>query len=294
MTITRKKLLKVFEKELFFIVGTPKSGTTWLQAMLDSHPSIVCKGEGHYVDMFYLELSRQLDKYNKTVAVQGGIVAHLKQYGGHVETLKYRMEDANYLLTLTIAMMMSKWAHQENIVAIGEKTPDNITYMTLLGAIFPQARFVHILRDPRDCAISRWHFHQSVIDANKTMKYDFDLHVLNYATYWNEAVVQGRESGMNLGDRYMEIYYESLLTETRPQLQKVTSFIGVKGSDSLQECIDRNSFENMSHGRKPGQADNKAFVRKGVIGDWKQHFSDSLNDKFLEIAGKSMSRFGFK
>ena len=293
-TAIRASIRHLFDKDLVFLAGLPKSGTTWLQMLLDSHPKIVCKGESHFVDIFYVELNRQLNQYNQLVLQQGGIVAHLKKYGGHVDSLQYNMDDANYLLVVAIGLMFSKWLGNAEIEVIGEKTPDNIQYISLLAAIFPKAKFIHIVRDPRDCAVSSWFFSCSNLDKNKMLNQSFDEHILHYADYWQQHIVSGRTSGMELGERYTEIYFEDLVEHPTAQLKNIISFLDVATTnDELHRCVSSTSFSSQTGGRKPGQEAPDAFLRKGIVGDWRNHFGQSLNDQFATIAGKSMKRFGY-
>lgn len=281
--------------DLFFIVGAAKSGTTWLQTMLDQHDNIVCKGESHFVDIFYLELSRQLDRYNNQVTRQGGITAHLKSYGGHVDTLKYQMNDANYLLVVAMALMFSNWLVDGKIEVIGEKTPGNIAYIPLLSALFPKARFVHIVRDPRDCATSGWFFQQSNIDKNKRSKQTFEEYAASYAEHWRQSVSAGRVEGMKLDERYIEVYFEDLISVPSAQLVKLLSFLDVKFDKKLVDsCIEKSSFKYQSGGRSPGVEHAEAFLRKGIVGDWQNHFDSKLHHEFYEIAGDAMTRFGYR
>src|SRR5271165_1152668 len=46
----RKRIERVLKKQIFFIGGPFKSGTTWLQLMLNAHPQIACRGEGHFTN----------------------------------------------------------------------------------------------------------------------------------------------------------------------------------------------------------------------------------------------------
>jgi hypothetical protein len=54
----------VHSKQMFFIGGVAKSGTTWLQILLDLHPNITCKGEGHFPNTFAPLLKGVLDMHN--------------------------------------------------------------------------------------------------------------------------------------------------------------------------------------------------------------------------------------
>ena len=54
--------------QIFFIGGSQKSGTTWLQLLLDAHPQIACKGEGHIANDMAQLLLISLDKHNQKIA----------------------------------------------------------------------------------------------------------------------------------------------------------------------------------------------------------------------------------
>jgi hypothetical protein len=55
--------------DVFFACGAPKSGTTWLQRVLDAHPEISCSGEGHFIDRFSAPLAEVVREYNRHLGV---------------------------------------------------------------------------------------------------------------------------------------------------------------------------------------------------------------------------------
>jgi hypothetical protein len=190
--------------------------------------------------------------------------------------------------------MFHKWLDDDSIRIIGEKTPDNINYIPLLAALFPNSKFIHIIRDPRDSAVSHWHFAISGIDENKQVATKINKHVLNYGQLWCELTVKGRETGMEIGDRYLEIFYESLNRSTLAELRKVLAFLGASThADAVDRCVSRNTFEALTGGRKSGDADNDRFFRSGISGDWKNHLSQSLWDQFMKENQETMKRFGY-
>ncbi len=57
--------------QIFFIGGSQKSGTTWLQLLLNAHPQVVCQGEGHITSHFAQLLLTILDKHNQKRLILG-------------------------------------------------------------------------------------------------------------------------------------------------------------------------------------------------------------------------------
>ncbi|MDH3376584.1 MAG: sulfotransferase [Gammaproteobacteria bacterium] len=286
---------KTLAKEMFFIVGVAKSGTTWLQHLLDSHPEIVCRGESHFIDIFHASLVKAFEEYNNAVVKQGGVVAHLKEYGGHVDTLRYDLNDSFYLLVQAIGLMFGKWNNDPSIRLIGEKTPDNIACLSLLSSIFPSAKFIHIIRDGRDSAVSGWFFNQSGLAKNKQIVQTFDEYVRGFAKAWSSQINQGCAIGAGLDDRYMEVRYENLAFTPNDEATKLLRYLDVDDSEQcINNCLKASSFQSLTGGRRPGEEDPEAFFRKGVVGDWRNKFSDDLRDDFYNIAGDTLTRFGYE
>ncbi len=50
-------------RQIFFVVGCQKSGTTWVQHLLDGHPNVACHGEGHFTDLLLTDLSSLFERY---------------------------------------------------------------------------------------------------------------------------------------------------------------------------------------------------------------------------------------
>ena len=83
--VLSKRIHQVLDRQIFFVGGAPKSGTTWLQKALDAHPEIMCSGEGHFLDKFALNLNEMIKDYNKHQAVVAQNVYQGKPYYQSVE-----------------------------------------------------------------------------------------------------------------------------------------------------------------------------------------------------------------
>ncbi|MGH6933448.1 MAG: sulfotransferase domain-containing protein, partial [Dongiaceae bacterium] len=61
----------------------------------------------------------------------------------------------------------------------------------------------------------------------------------------------------------------------------------------IERCREAASFERLSGGRKPGEEKPQAFMRKGAVGDWRNHFDDRARDIFERSAGPLLRRMGY-
>jgi hypothetical protein len=58
--------------------------------------------------------------------------------------------------------------------------------------------------------------------------------------------------------------------------------------------VARNAFTVASGGRQPGEADPQSFLRKGIAGDWKNHFDEECNRLYCAVAGEALEKAGYE
>ena len=270
-----------------------KSGTTWLQFLLDSHPEVICKGEAHFITDIAEPLFDFVNRYNKTIVLKGGMLAKIHHSDN---PLQYSRENCLSIVRTTILQMLNNWCHQSDARCVGDKTPGYINHIPLLDELFPDCKFIHIVRDGRDTAVSMWHFILRT-DVGKTLAKwgDFSHFLESYASVWKKEVVSGQQNGRLLGEnRYLEIRYEDLLVESKSSFAGVLDFLDVDSqSETIQECLNASDFQSLSGGRLPGEENTESFYRKGVSGDWKNHFSEKDEAVFRDLAGDTLIRLGY-
>jgi len=75
------RLSGALERQIFFVGGAPKSGTTWLQVLLDCHPQISCSGEGHFVGHLLPRLKSALESHNRfTIGKSESVFRELRAF----------------------------------------------------------------------------------------------------------------------------------------------------------------------------------------------------------------------
>jgi hypothetical protein len=278
------------EKQLFFIGGAPKSGTTWLQLLLDQHPAISCSGEGHFTTALMPRLVGAADSYNQYIAWKSETVfSELPSYPQLSET------HIAYLIASAMALQLASHASNPATRLIGEKTPDNVRFFPVLKNAFPGAKFIHIIRDGRDCAVSGW-FHnlRTTPDWTRETFGSIDVYLTNFAQEWAADISAGTRFGAALPGSYLVIRYEDLVAEPTAVLREVLTFLRASAElDVIAACIGAGSFERLSGGRARGEENRSSFFRKGVSGDWHRHFSTETARRFEEKAGIWLTRYGY-
>lgn len=203
----------------FFVVSAPRSGSTLLRLMLDAHPRLAVPPPGWLFDMVYPYLYSYGD-----LARRENLLALAEDMLGTPTVGKWPGKPAAQALADAAAeptfagvydALHRAYAKTEGKTRWGEKTPRNGFWMDEIRALFPDAQFIHIVRDGRDQAID---ISDSLLWPNS---------VYSGASLWKRYVSAIRESASRLpDDAWCEIRYEDLCAATEPTVRKLCAFLG--------------------------------------------------------------------
>jgi hypothetical protein len=277
-------------KQIFFIGGAAKSGTTWLQLLLNAHPEVSCNGEGHFLDNLKPALNMALEQHSGLIAEKNASLFN--------EIEGYPRPNGDYLsviLAFCIGLFLAEQSKPKPARAVGEKTPDNSRYFQELRDLFPTAKFIHVIRDGRDCAVSGW-FHNLRVLPGATLEQfgTVGTYARAFAQIWaTELATAQRFIDQNPG-RTRQVRYEDIASDPERVLAGLFAFLGVEASKAvLTDVQGEASFEKLSGGRTRGDENRDSFFRKGVSGDWRNHLGEMDDAAFRRIAGGWMQRFGY-
>ncbi len=280
-----ERVADVLERQLFFVVGCQKSGTTWVQHMLNGHPQVRCHGET-YLAALLLPLMQQL----------------IQQHNSHQKAGELGLLTRDEFQTLYATaggLLFERWLNgdAETVRAIGEKTPEHALCMPALAEAFPNARFIHVIRDGRDVCVSGWFHNQRKAKPQFAQRFPSLDPYIAYTVeqHWVRYITAARAFGEQHPDRYLELRYEQLHEDATDSIRRALTFLGVEDDDdAVSACLDAGAFERLSGGRPRGEADTGSFFRKGVVGDWRQHFSQANRDTFMRHGGDLLRELGYE
>jgi hypothetical protein len=276
----------------FFVCGCPKSGTTWVQLLLDHHPEVTCAGESHLV-VLLKKFSALIEDHNahqrrRNTEIFGDIV-------GYTPFPEIDVEDECWLYGALVTRMLEKAARKPGVRAVGDKTPDIAEHLAWFPRALPQARFIHVIRDARDVAVSSWHhLHRTGPEAELRQLAAFAEYAVLSVQLWQAVIQRARAAAAALGERYLEVRYEDLHADPDAGLDRLLRFLGVSSDPMVRRaCIEQASFGTASGGRAAGQEDRAAFLRKGLPGDWRSWFDPALNQAVLAQVGPLLAELGY-
>jgi hypothetical protein len=163
----------------------------------------------------------------------------------------------------------------------GNKKPSYALSTEEIEALFPKARFVHIVRDGRDVVLS----------MRKASKSLFEQNWYFAARDWRSHVIEGRRTGQSLGPRYMEIRYESLLQDPVTALKSILDLVDAESS--VKERLD-TAAEEVRSSVRPGNFDKwKRQMPRRALRIVEQAAGDALSDFGYEVSDPTASRTPF-
>jgi sulfotransferase family protein len=214
----------------FFVVGCPRSGTTLLKHMLEGHPRLAIPYESHFV-VAQAPSSGPVGLARRPAPSVDTILAHpcVQRWDVAPEILRARVAAAApTTYPDLVAAVFEAYAAAHEKPRWGDKTPGYVMHLPLLERMFPDAQFVHVVRDGREVAVSLAERPWGPASA------------IAGAFWWRTKAGRGVRDGRRLGrDRYCELRLEDLVDAPEEQLRRVCEFLGEEYTPAMLDYGDR-------------------------------------------------------
>ena len=284
------RIARLLDKQLCFVCGTMKSGTTWVQLLLDAHPEIACKGEGHLPNELFVKMKERIQKYRRLIKRKNSdIFGEIEGYPA------LTADDEANLYRFLAFTLFSKYDGASDVRVLAEKTPDNALHLDVLSELFPAARYIHVVRDGRDVAVSGWYHNLRTDPAWLDKNYPtIGAYAENIADLWKRSVSSAHAFGREHPEAMIEVRYEDLLKDARRDAARIFEFLGVDcGASTVAACCKAAAFETLTGGRRAGQEDRSSHFRKATAMQWREELSAKTLQDFESIAGAQLERLGY-
>lgn len=260
----------------FFIVASARSGTTYLRLALNAHPEVAVPPESRFVTELYEGPEVDRDRFlarlgeHKRFAAWGLEPAAVGEVIGDRARLPYADAVAAAYAAYCRAQGKTRW---------GDKTPRYVENIPLLAGLFPDARFVHIIRDGRNVALSYSHV-------------DFGpRNVARAARLWAGRVSTGMRDGRRLPPgRYLEISSEDLAEDPAGEVEDVCEFLDIPFDPTMldEEQRARGAVDKPQHNYDPKVAGRPR------MSSWETDMKLPDVEVFEAVAGHVLSECGYR
>jgi tetratricopeptide (TPR) repeat protein len=220
-----------------FVVGQPRTGTTLIERIMTAHSDVESAGE---LQQFGMAIKR-VTELSSPKPMTAEIVA--KAAGADMEALGALYMDT----TKAVRGQSSRFV---------DKLPVNYLYLPLIAAALPNARIIHIVRDPMDSCFAS--YKQLFADAYYH-SYDQEEMARHHVRY-RDLMAHWREV---LGDRILDVSYEETVADIEPNARKIIDFLGLEWQDA---CVNFHEQASAVTTASAAQVREKAHTRS--VGRW--------------------------
>ena len=283
------------------IVGSPRSGTTLLRLMLDSHPELAIPPETRFLGLgaklrgkgdklrerFFTALinyPNSMPSWPDFEIPKEAFWSALKEIRPFTISEGYR---AFYRL-YAARFGKARW---------GDKTPLHCLELNAIRQVLPEARFIHIIRDGRDAALSL-----------RRMWFSPGWEIETQAAYWRKCVLAARRAGLGRPD-YTEVRYEDLILSTRETLDLICARIGLSYDDAMLSYYTRTPERLREHKGRTLPDGTTLLTQEerlrqqkrtteppdpACVFAWKRAMSAEERGRFQRVAGDLLKDLGYE
>ena len=211
-----------------FVLGAPRSGTKLLRALLNNHPDVSLGNEGNFVprlvkqfglgaDLTRPEAQRELYRafsraeYVRSAAARDGVGLSEDDFLGALEARRAGGLPLDWAAALEV--LLRPYGPRPAAPVFGDKSHGYINDVALVRTVFPGVRFVFLVRDPRDQALSA--------------RVAWGRHPLRSAHLWAGNARKAAEAGLAVAADTLTVRYEDLTDDPEGELRRVCAFLGV-------------------------------------------------------------------
>ena len=269
-----------FNSAPFFIVGTGRSGTTLLRLILNGHSRIQIPPETWFIEPLVaaVPISGPLSDEQIEIAI-AIITKHRRWEDMNFDSAEFAAAIRNISNTQLVDILNLFYQRQldrHDKKRFGDKTPIYINILTELKCLYPDAKFIHLIRDGRDVAIS-------MLDA-RWMRY----HDRNFP--WTKTMLLRRTYlETKLAEDILEVRYEALITDLERTVRKICEFLNetfepqmLAFRDRLEQVPER---ERRIHRKLAAPvSDSSISLWKNKLAPWECFLMEAcLHDELLDL-----------
>lgn len=264
------------EAPLIVVGGCPRSGTTLLRLMLDSHARIACGPEFKVLNL-----------------IAGNAVRMMQVHAPTLEGV-YALEREQIIRSFgdQAVALLEPWRRRAGKARIAEKTPQNVHAFTVLAEMLPESPFIHLIRDGRD--VVRSLLRQSWSDPATGRPVPYCADPVEAAKYWVKCVRDGRRmaDGPHAA-RYVEVRYEDLATDPEATMRTLLDRIGESWDPAVLAHHERDHAMPESEAGSHGDALSRP-VNRGAIGRWRDEWTETDRSAVERVAGALLRELGYE
>ena len=244
---------------LIFVLGKGGSGTTLMRTILDASPRINC---GHETKITPRSLEFLYEYKSKHI--------RKSQYSLHESTIDEAM-------SLLLFKVYENNKNSPSVDILCAKDPASTEYIDYLHKLFPQAKFVYMIRDGRGSAMS---------EIKRTHSKLSTSHFYKKLAEWNKKNTKGFTDCNELGSKFCKfVKYEQLVLESEKTIREIIKFLEIDFDPlflKFYESTDTSFKDEATHSE----------IYTDRLNSWRGHVA--YDKKYVKITFPMIEKFGYK
>jgi hypothetical protein len=259
------------------VLGVGRSGTTLLRVMLDRNTTLAIP----YESFFVLPLAHRHGRRPKHDDFVDDLERfyQLYEWGISAEDVRRRLREG-MTTGEAIAAIFEVYAEREGKPRWGDKTPLYMQSLPLLERLFPDAAWVHLVRDGRDAALSFLALPEGFSGKTWALPHS----AAQFAARWRTEILAARR----LGGHYLELRYEDLVAEPERELRRVCEHASLPWEPGMLDHTGVSEVAQMPEHR------NIAKPPTAGLRDWRNEMSCEDALAFEAVAGDVLQSAGYE
>jgi hypothetical protein len=250
--------------------------------MLDGHPELAVPDESYFIPQLADRHRRRIDLAAFVDDLRR--LPTLREWDVPVEEVERRLRPGMPLGD-AIGAVYETYAARKGKPRWGDKTPMYMQHLRLLERLFPSARFVHLIRDGRDAALSFLAMPAGIV----TRTWAHPSTAADFACQWRSEVAAARRLGRRVGpSRYLEVRYERLVAAPEDELGRICGFAGLRFEPAMLDYPGRVDVSAKPH--------QQSLTMSPISGlrDWRGQMAHADVAAFEAVAGDLLDELGYE
>lgn len=246
-----------FQDKIIFIVGNSRSGTTMMLRIFNNHPQLMVLNELHFFEQLWAPEDKG-KAISKEQAVELAAKLMLTQRVGYMthdqDFTKFTNEATELINELPQTEIHAEevfhhFTKREVVLngksVVCEKTPQNVFYLKEIFELYPNAKIINMVRDPRAILLSqknKWNRRNlgaNYMTKKEAIRLRINYHPITLSKLWNAAINAAKSFSSDA--RLITVRFEDLLEQPETTLQAVCKHIGVEFDSNMLNITQESS-----------------------------------------------------
>lgn len=278
---------------IFFIIGRPRTGTTLLQSLFDAHPNVQIPWECQFVLNLYPRYGKIKNwTPERLQAFYNDLLSQWQFSAWNIDRKKLKTDLLRCAGTNTYRNICQKvylnfisLYPKSDIRWIGDKNHGYTIYTDRLKKIYPEAKFIYVLRDYRD------NFHS-------VTRVDFEVPVVSLVTYkWKYFYKQALAASRRYPGDFLFLRYEDLATQPERFFAEVCAFLKIDYLPSVFDFYKKKEEVAKTYPTEILEKHHKSLynpINTSRLGLWKKNMTPAQVKVADMVAGKYAGMAGYE